>query len=61
MFYFVGISVSFTQASYSVSEGDGLVQPVIILSEPLSCCNFHVRVNVRDITAKSMYMYKNSL
>lgn len=57
LFYFVDITVSFSQASYSVSEGDGLAQPVLILSKPLRCCNFHVRINVRDITAESTYYY----
>ena len=52
IFNFVGISVSFSQPSYNVHENAGLAQPVLILSEAMNCCNFYVRVNVRDITAK---------
>ena len=50
--HFVGISVSFSQPSYNVLENAGLAQPVLILSKAMNCCNFHVRINVRDITAK---------
>ena len=39
------ITVSFSQSTYSVNEDDGLVQPVLVLSNPSST---NITVQVRD-------------
>ena len=41
----VGVTVSFSQPAYTVNEGDRLVQPVLLFSNPSS---FEVRVRIRD-------------
>ena len=42
--------VKFNQSSYSVNESDGQMQPVLLLSDPLST-NITVQVINLDITA----------
>ena len=39
------LNVSFGQSTYSVNEDDGLVQPVLVLSNPSST---NITVQVRD-------------
>ena len=51
LFYFVGIIIEFSEHKYDVSENDRLAQPILILSRPLECCTFHVRVVVEDVSA----------
>jgi len=36
IFTFVATNVKFEQQTYSIDENDGFVQPVLILSNPLS-------------------------
>ena len=42
---------------YQVKENDGPAQPVLRLSGAVDCSTVSVRVNVRDITARSRYMH----
>ena len=44
------LNVSFSQSSYSVNENDGVVQPVLVLSES-SLINITVQIESRSITA----------
>ena len=39
------LSVNFSQSTYSVNEDDGVVQPVLVLSNPSSA---NITVRVRD-------------
>ena len=43
--YTIAVTVSFSQSTYSVSEDDGSVQPVLVLSNPSST---DITVQVRD-------------
>ena len=36
LIYFVAITISFNQSAYSIAEDGGLVQPVLVLSNPPS-------------------------
>ena len=49
---FTAITVSFNQSIYSVTEHNGSVQPMLILSKP-SPCPINVHVKIEDITAIS--------
>ena len=49
------LNVSFHQSSYSVNEGDQLLQPQLILNEP-SSTNITVLIKSIDITATGMYI-----
>ena len=51
-FLFVGISVSFSQTTFTVNEHDGNVTVELTLSRPSPCC-LHLYVKVEDITATS--------
>ena len=55
-FWFVAISVSFSQKIFSVNERDGVAAPVLTLSKPSPCC-LHLRVEVEDITATSKLVF----
>ena len=46
----IAITVSFSQSTYSVNEGDGVVQPVLVLSNP-SLTDITVQVRSNDNTA----------
>ena len=46
----IAITVSFSQSTYSVNEGDGVVQPVLVLSNP-SSADITVQVRSNDNTA----------
>ena len=48
--FFVAITVSFSQSTYSVDEDDGLVQPVLVLSNPSSTV-ITLKVKSKDIIA----------
>ena len=43
----LGVTVNFSQSTYSVNENDVIVQPVITLSNPAA---FPFRVRIRDNT-----------
>ena len=51
---YVAVAVSFSKTAYSVDEGDGLAQPVLLLSSPSSTA---IAVKIRNIdnTATSKY------
>ena len=49
---FAAITVSFNQSIYSVTEHNGSVQPMLILSKP-SPYPINVHVKIEDITAIS--------
>ena len=57
MFCFVAATVSFNKSAYRVNEGDGPVQPVLVLSNPSS---FAITVQVTDTnnTATGKLHYK---
>ena len=42
---YVVVTVSFNQSSYVINESDGLLQPVLVLSEISS---FDVKIKVKD-------------
>ena len=46
----IAITVSFSQSAYSVNEDDGVVQPVLVLSNP-SSTDITVQVRSNDNTA----------
>ena len=48
--YFVDITMSFNQSTYSVDEEDGPAQPVLVLSNP-SSTDITVQVRSNNITA----------
>ena len=57
--YLIAISVRFDNAAYTVNEGDGIVQPLLVLSNP-SAFNETVQVINTDITTNgmvAMYVY----
>ena len=45
IYYHIGVTVSFNHSEYSIVENDGILQPVLVLSDPLS---FDAEVNVKD-------------
>ena len=45
-------TVSFSQLAYLISEDSGMLQPEIILSNPLSI-NLTIMIEATDITARS--------
>ena len=46
----IAVTVSFSQSTYSVNEDDGVVQPVLVLSNPTST-DITVQVRSNDNTA----------
>ena len=58
--YFLAITVSFNQTVYSVTEHNGSVQAMLVLSSP-SPCHITVHVKVEDITAISKLRIKRNL
>ena len=54
VFYVVG-NVNFEQSAYSVGEGNGSAQPVLVLSNP-SSTNITIKVNFES-SASGMYIY----
>ena len=54
----VGITLAFTKPLYQVKENGGPAQPVLQLSGAVDCCStISVWVNIKDMTAKSMYIH----
>ena len=51
---YVGITVSFNESSYSVSEDSGLVQPILVLSNP-SSTDITIHIRDKQDTAKSKF------
>ena len=49
------LNVSFSQSTYSVKEGDRLLQPTLILNSSLST-SFTMRVRDKSITATGKYI-----
>ena len=47
LIFFVAISMSFEQSSYTVDEGVGYIYPVLKLSKPAPCC-ITVRAELTD-------------
>ena len=47
-------TVRFNQSTYSISEGDGLLQPVLILSNP-SSTDITVQIRTNDNTTTGKY------
>ena len=57
--YIPVVIINFSQSTYSVNENDGLVQPVLILSNPSV---FDITLQIRDISVdlpgiKYLHMY----
>ena len=50
-FYQLEVTVSFEQSTYTFNENDGLVVPVLVLSNPSS---FEVNIRVRDASRSAM-------
>ena len=48
--YYLVVTISFNQSTYSVDEDDGPAQPVLVLSNP-SSTDISVQVRSNDITA----------
>lgn len=42
---YIGVTVFFSQSTYTINENDQVVQPVLVLSNPLS---FNDTIKVRD-------------
>ena len=45
------ISVRFSQSIYAVNEGNGVVQPVLVLNKPLTNSNITVNISAVSGTA----------
>ena len=54
-YYDVGITVGFSQSTYSIYEHDGAIQPVLLLSRP-SSTNITVQVQDNGNTANGVYI-----
>ena len=52
VYYLIDVTVMFSQSLYSVTENAGLVEPVLVLSNPPSS-DITVQVSNVDITATS--------
>ena len=52
--YFVAATISFDQSAYSIAEDGGLVQPVLVLSNPSSV---DITIQVIDTAATTIGTY----
>ena len=59
LFYilYVGITLSFSEATYEVEESAGSVKPVLVLSDPIDCCStVSVWVDIKEISTDGKYV-----
>ena len=53
--HYIAVSVSFNQSTYMINENDGLVQPVLVLSNSVAT-DITLQVITNDITATGEYI-----